>query len=179
MRPEASIVKTQGPLSAKAKAFAMLYAGFGDGIDVAISVGYSKNRNSTSVTVTRLLKDPRIQEIIAQKQAAAAKESGKIIGRRIAKADITERLLRLADMPPKDTNGNISGQVNACKAVAEIEGFIIKKTEDLTKQLENKSEADKEFFALNGYWPSTENVDTSESGTHGSESSGAAGSKPN
>lgn len=44
----------------------------------------------------------------------------------------TDRLIELANLAPKDTNGTIGGQVKACLGVAQIRGEIVQKHEDLT-----------------------------------------------
>lgn len=110
-------MRKKGALTAKAREFALRYPGHGDGIDVAIAVGYSKNRRSTAVTVCTLLKDPRVQQIIAQKQAAAARESGTREGRGITvtRNDIINGLHTLATSAESD-----SAKVNAWGKLADI-----------------------------------------------------------
>jgi Helix-turn-helix of insertion element transposase len=44
----------------------------------------------------------------------------------------TERLIELANLAPRDTNGTIGGQVKACLGIAQIRGEIVNRTEDLT-----------------------------------------------
>jgi hypothetical protein len=44
----------------------------------------------------------------------------------------TERLIELANLAPRDTNGTIGGQVKACLGVAQIRGEIVQKHEDIT-----------------------------------------------
>jgi len=70
----------------------------------------------------------------------------------ITKANVVARLLGLADLPPERTRGNIIGQVQALKAIAEIEGYGVSRC-DPAKELANRTVEDKEFFATNGYWP--------------------------
>lgn len=158
--------------------FTQEYNGHGDGYAAALRAGAAKS--NAKQWASRILKRPDVKAAIDKKLERAAEVVAVSLGTQIARADVTSRALKLADMPPEKTNGNINGQVNALRLIAEIERFIVRQTEDLTKQLQGKTEAEKEFFALNGYWPEKEpNVDTAKSSAPGSESPGADGSKPN
>ena len=50
--------------------------------------------------------------------------SGAKIGLLLTTADVVDRLLELADLPPESTNGNLTAQVNALRAIAEIKGYL-------------------------------------------------------
>src|SRR5262245_41898863 len=43
-----------------------------------------------------------------------------------------ERLIDLANMPPKETKGSIMGQVKACRTIAEIRGELVTLHGDVT-----------------------------------------------
>lgn len=63
-----------------------------------------------------------ICELIRKKQVAIAEEAGKAIGRQLSfyRSDVINRLWELAKMSPRDTGGNITGQIWACEALANI-----------------------------------------------------------
>lgn len=147
----------------------------GSPIDAARKAGFKHAKEASC----RVMKIPAVRKAIEEKQRKAISVAGARLGKQLAKSDVLERLIKLADIEPFMTNNNITGQVNALKTVAEIEGFIIRKTEDINKTLAGKTEAEKEFFVANGYWPDRPNVDTNESGPLGSESPSTAGHKPN
>lgn len=106
----------------------------------------------------RLMQIPEIAKAIEEKRKQMVEVSARKIATKASKIDVTERALKLADMLPKDTNSNITGQVAALRLVAEMQGFMVKGQEhdQFRKQLEGKSEAEKEFFVEHGYWPKSE-----------------------
>lgn len=143
------MAKKAKELTAMMSAFVLHYNGRDDGARAATAAGYKNGKQRAS----ELLKNPQVRAAIDKKLAKAADVVAVKLGNQIARADVTSRLLKLADLDPEETNGNITGQVNALKVIAEIERFIVRQTEDLTKQLTGKTEAEKEFFAKEGYWP--------------------------
>jgi hypothetical protein len=147
----------------------------GDIRTAAKAAGYKPN----SKYVYTLMQKPAIREAIKAKLAKVSEESGKKLARQIAKADVTARLLKLADIDPEFTNNNITGQVNALRALAEIEGYVIRKTEDVTKLAQGRSMAEMEYFAVHGYWPEQDNVQSSKPGIPGAETPDARVDKPN
>ena len=81
-----------------------------------------------------------------------------------------DRALRIIDLDPMKSKHNIiNGQVAALRLIAEIEQFIVRQTRDITKEAEGKTEAEMEFFCVNGYWPDND-VEQEQSGSGGSES---------
>jgi hypothetical protein len=104
----------------------------------------------------RLMQIPEIAQAIEDKRKLMVGISAKKIATTASKLDVTERALKLADMDPKSTNNNINGQVAALKLVAEMQGHIVRKHEDVTKQFDGKTDDEKEFFAVNGYFPKRE-----------------------
>jgi hypothetical protein len=66
---------------------------------------------------------PAIRQAIQEKQNAIIEASGAKIGRRLTKVDVVERLFELAKLPPEQTRHNLTGQLNALKAIADIEGL--------------------------------------------------------
>ncbi len=65
----------------------------------------------------------KFRQAIKEKQKAIIEASGAKIGRRLAKVDVVARLLELAKLPPERTRHSLTGQLNALKAIAEIEGY--------------------------------------------------------
>ena len=123
----------------------------GNDTEAARAAGYKNPARSAA----KLMAIPAVRKAIEEKQKATIKASGAKIGRRLTKVDVVDRLVELADLPPDRTKGNITGQVNALKAIAEIEGFIGRQTMDITKEAEGKTEAEMQFFCAHGYWPAS------------------------
>jgi len=61
---------------------------------------------------------------IRGEQCDAAARFWPKIGLRPTMRDVVNRLLELADLSPEQTEGNLTAQVNALRAIAEIEGFL-------------------------------------------------------
>ena len=139
----------------------------------ARAVGYKNPDRSAP----RLMAIPAVRKAIEEKQKAIIEASGAKIGRRFAKVDVVDRLVELAELPPERTKNTITGQVNALKVIAEIEGYVINRYEDLTKEFAGRTDTEKEFFVLNGYWPN--DVDQRQPGTAGPESPSKDPLKPN
>lgn len=57
-------------------------------------------------------------------EAEAAARFWPKTGLQLTLRGVVDRLLELADLPPERTNGNITAQVNALGAIAEIEGYL-------------------------------------------------------
>jgi hypothetical protein len=136
----------------------------GNDTEAARTAGYKNPERSAP----KLMAMPAIRKAIAEKQRAIIAESGARIGRRLSRLDVLNRLIELANLPPDCTRYNISGQVSALKAIAELEGYVIRRHEDLTKELVDRTPEEKEFFATHGHWPNE--VGSSQPGTPGSES---------
>ncbi len=110
---------------------------------------------------------PAIRKAIAEKQRAIIAASGARIGQRLSRLDVLKRLIELANLPPDCTRYNISGQVSALKVIAELEGYVIRRHEDLTRELVDRTPEEKEFFAIHGYFK--DEVEPSEPRTLGAE----------
>jgi len=87
------------------------------------------------------------------------------------------RVRELANLPPQSTRFNISGQVSASKAVAEIEGFVVNRYEDLSKVFADRTLEEKEFFITYGYFPNA--VEPKQPSPPGSEGPGKDGAQQN
>lgn len=103
-----------------------------------------------------LMKRPHIAQACDEKRRRILEWNAKDTARRISKQTLSARLLNIAEKAEKKSM--FQPAVNAIKAIAEIEGYIIKKSEDLTRQLEGKTDEEKEFFAQHGYWPTREQL---------------------
>jgi phage terminase small subunit len=131
------------------KRMAFVMAWKGDDADAAREAGYA----TPTKDCFRLMQFPEIAEAIRKQREKMLDKAADKKATKASKLDVIERALKLADMEPGKTNDNISGQVAALKLVAEMQGHIVRKTEDVTKQFEDKTEEEKEFFAVNGYFP--------------------------
>jgi hypothetical protein len=100
----------------------------------------------------KLMAMPAIRKAIMEKQRAAIAASGTRIGQRLSRLDVLKRLIELANLPPDCTRYNISGQVSALKVIAELEGYVIRRHEDLIRELADRTPEEKEFFATHGYF---------------------------
>lgn len=151
---------------------AFVLAWKGNDVEAAREAGCGRPESDAA----RLMKMPEMKAAIEKRREEMFKASAIKTGKALSKTEVITRALRLADIEVKKTKGSITGQVNAVRLLAELGGFIVKQSRDLTKELENKTEEELEFFAQNGYWP---NVDAGRSGSPGSESPGPGPSKPN
>ena len=156
--------KRAGILNKRQLAFVLAHAG--NDTEAARAAGYKNPERSAP----KLMANPAIRSAIVEKQRAIIVASGARIGRRLSRLDVLERLLQLADLPPDCTRYNISGQVNALKTIADIEGYVVRRYEDLTKELADKTPEKKEFFITHGYWPNE--VVSEQPSTPGSEGAG-------
>lgn len=147
----------------------------GNQTDAARSAGYKNPEYSGWKVYNR----PIVKKAIQEKESAMVRESAKLLVREIRKADITGRLIKLADTSIDETGGSIAGQVNALKVLAEMEGWIIRKTEDVTKLARGRSTAELEHFAVNGYWPEDNNVQSDQSSAAEPSRRGAEDDRPN
>ena len=109
---------------------AFVAAHVGNDTEAARAAGYKNPDRSAP----KLMAMPAVRKAIEEKQKAIIEASGAKIGRRLTKVDVVDRLVELADLPPERTKNNITGQVNALKVIAEIEGYFVYRYEDLTKE---------------------------------------------
>lgn len=131
------------------RALRFVAAHCGNATEAAAIAGY-KNPNKSA---RKLMAMASVRAAIEEKQQAAIGAMGRKLGAALSRTDLIQRLLRLADLPPEKTKDSIGGQVNALRVIADIQGWIGSKQEDLTKQLEGKTDEEKEFFCIHGYWP--------------------------
>jgi hypothetical protein len=101
----------------------------------------------------RLMQLPEIAKAIEKQKEKMFSDAAKAKGTEASKIDVIEVGLKWATLDPAKTNNNITGQVAALRLVAEMQGRIVRKHEDVTKQFEGKTDKEKEFFAVNGYFP--------------------------
>ena len=101
-------------------------AHIGNDTEAARAAGYKNPERSAP----RLMAIPAVRQAIKEKQKAIIEASGAKIGRRLSKMDVVDRLLELADLPPERTRRNLTGQLNALKAIAEIQGYFVNRYED-------------------------------------------------
>src|SRR5271166_6399982 len=94
-------------------------AHLGNDTEAARAAGYKNPQRSAP----KLIAIPAVRQAIKEKQKAIIEASGAKIGRRLAKVDVVARLIELADLPPERTRHTLTGQLNALKAIAEIEGY--------------------------------------------------------
>ena len=134
-------------------AFVMNFAG--NAQEAAQAAGYADPASQAA----KLMAIPEIAEACNRKMQVAFDAAAKKMAKAITKTDVIKRLNDLANLDPDKTNNTIHGQVAACKAIGEMQGYMVKGQEHETfrKQLEGKTEEEKEFFAEHGYWPQSQN----------------------
>ena len=98
---------------------AFVAAHIGNDTEAARAAGYKNPQRSAP----KLIAIPAVRQAIKEKQKAIIEASGAKIGRRLAKVDVVDRLFELAKLPPEQTRHNLTGQLNALKAIADIEGL--------------------------------------------------------
>jgi phage terminase small subunit len=128
--------------------FAFVLAHVGNDTEAARAAGYKNPERSAP----KLMANPAIRKAIEQKQKATIAASGAQIAHQFTNINVVDRLSELAYLPPERTKNTITGQVSALKAIAEIQGHVVHRYEDLTKELADRTPEEKEFFAIHGYW---------------------------
>jgi flagellar biosynthesis/type III secretory pathway protein FliH len=117
----------------------------------------------------KLLKDPDIraalevkQQILREEEAKAeGKEAGKRQG--IERGEIIDLLAGIAR-----TGENEGARVRALMGLAELKHMRISRLADVSREYDNRTEEELEFFALNGYWPEEQqSVDAGKPGPSG------------
>ena len=146
-------------------------AHIGNDTEAARAAGYKNPERSAP----KLMAMPAIRKAITEKQRAIIAASGATVGRRLSRLDVLKRLIELANLPPDCTRYNISGQVSALKVIAELEGYVIRRHEDLTREFADRTSEEKEFFASHGYWPNE--MEPSQPGVPGPEGAGEDGAQ--
>ncbi|HWZ44669.1 MAG TPA: hypothetical protein VNW97_14425 [Candidatus Saccharimonadales bacterium] len=108
------------------------------------------------------------------KAATSGKPPGKVAGRKasVTREEVLERLWQLAALPASETKDNISGQVRAASALADVLGMKLTRVASLAREFEGRSSEEQEFFAVHGYWPE-QPVESAESGAAGIPAGGA------
>jgi hypothetical protein len=106
----------------------------------------------------KIMKNKPVRDLIREKQLAMAREAGKALARQLApsRIDIVNHLWRLARLSPEKTNNNITGQMKATDALAEIFGLKIDSRADFDREIEGRTQADIDFFVAHGYFPETQ-----------------------
>lgn len=145
------------------KELAFVAAWQGDQTAAARQAGYKNPKQAGH----KLMTTARVKKAVEAKQKAVVQESGTQLGKTLSKTDVLSRALTLADMNAIFTKGNIMGQVNALRLIADIQGLIIKKNLELPSEFYNRTETEQEFFAQHGYWP--DNLDAGQSGPAGAQ----------
>lgn len=117
--------------------------------DAAVAAGFKATSGKD------LEKNPLVQKFIQDYQTRIAEDLAKREAPRLERVAVTrnsiiDRLGVLSNMEPKDTNGNISGQVKACAELAEIYGMKVNLSADLTREFATRSTEDLEHFAKHG-----------------------------
>lgn len=85
------------------------------------------------VTRRQLARWKQMPEVVVEVERLkerSAEAAGKSIEKKAF--NTTDRLVELANLDPKTTNGTIGGQVKACAVIAQIRGEIVNRHEDLT-----------------------------------------------
>lgn len=159
----------------------------GDDTAAAREIGIVNNAKQRGHVMA---KHPLVAAALERKRTAMIIESGKIVAKEVAvtKDKITSGILRTiarlekcaelaasqADLPAQARAAD--SLVKAFDVLAVLTNNKISLSADLTRQFEGRSDADKEYFATNGYWP---NLDTGEPGAAGPKSPGETSDKPN
>jgi len=96
-----------------------------------------------------------VKKTLEEKPPATVRSSAVAPGRKqsVTREEVMERLWQLAALPASETKDNISGQVRAASALAEILGMKLTRAAGLAREFEGRSSEEQEFFAVHGYWP--------------------------
>lgn len=149
--------KKERRLSAQQAQFVEAYLQSRDTAAAAEKAGYSAPYKLSGAKVFRnrtvaIEIERRLERI--QKQTDAQYAQGQL--KTVTRGDVMQRLWDLASMGPLGESQNISAQVRACDALADILGMKVALTADVTEQFAGKSDEQKVFFAMHGFWPGEE-----------------------
>lgn len=147
----------------------------GNATAAAKVAGYQKAKSSGH----KLKNRPHVKHAIETIESTALVVAGKKLGRSLAKLEIIERLWELAQIAPKETNNNITGQIAACRLASELEEYLVHRHADVSEITKGRSEEEQEFFCKNGYFPEEDELHKEKPSTTRSESRSAGGVKPN
>src|SRR5205814_7090245 len=103
-----------------------------------------------ALPIYKLMKDPKVVQALQTKQEAMLQESGEHLARTLplSRADVIDRLWELAQLAPERTHRNITGQVKAAQALEQIFALNIDGNDLLKRQLQEKSEAEIQFYVV-------------------------------
>jgi hypothetical protein len=148
-RPEPSAPEENPFLSEKKLRFVAAWTG--NLIAAARAAGYKDPKSAAY----KLMKDPEVVQALQTKQEAMLQESGEHLARTLplSRADVIDRLWELAQLAPERTNRNITGQVKAAQALEQIFALNIDGNDLLKRQLQDKSEAEIQFYVVHGFLP--------------------------
>lgn len=167
-------------LSAKQLKFVAAYEG--DGTAAARSAG-AKNPSQYACAA---LKNHAVLKAIKDKQGQVVRDSGKLLAKKLAKAEILETILygigivkaaseKVAQKKHIRNDDVITltkvldSLTKAGMTLAELQGYMIHKTLNLDKMLDGRTPEEMEYFAAHGYWPE---MGTGEPGALGPKSPG-------
>ena len=154
----------------------------GNLIAAARVAGYSNPKGAAY----KLMRDPHVVKALQKKQESMLQESGEQFARTLplSRADVIDRLWQLAQLSPERTNGTVTGQVKAAQALEQVFALNMDRNQALKGQLQRKSEAELEFYAVHGFLPHREEKPTLKSPTEApqlpqaNDQSGSPASEP-
>jgi len=74
---------------------------------------------------SRMIKIPRVAAAIERKMDAAIIAAGKQLGRDVAKGEVLERALEISKYHPKETKGELTGQLDALREIIKVQGWLL------------------------------------------------------
>ena len=136
-----------GILNRRQLAFVLAHAG--NDTEAARAAGYKNPERSAP----KLMAMSAIRKAIQDKQKAIIAAAGAKIGRQFTNLDLVDRLVELANLDPERTKNTITGQINALKLIAEIQGYLVNRFDHLPKDFAGRTVEELEAFADGRYQP--------------------------
>jgi hypothetical protein len=159
----------------------------GDNTEAARTAGYANPKQAGA----KLMQTPAVRKAIEEKQQQVIKTAGKQLGKKLAKSDIADSILEAIDMvkgaskkiATKKTvrTDDVNSLTRACDslvkanmALAELQGFIFKKSINYDRLLDDLTDEELELV----YRGNLPNMGGGQSAPNGSKSPGCAPDKP-
>jgi hypothetical protein len=122
----------------------------GDAFAAARAAKYS----NPQVAAYKLMNKPVIKTLIRRKQIAMAEESGKRLGAQLVfdRSHVLNRLWEIAQIPPKETNRSLGGQVKAAEVLGALFDAELKYIAEFLPHLKEKSADELQFFIRHGHF---------------------------
>ncbi len=123
----------------------------GDAVAAARAAGYRTPKTAAG----KLLSNPTILAHIRRKQRIITDESATRLAGQLNfdRSHVLNRLWEIAQIPPKETNRNVTAQVKAAEALAAVFDAELALIAELLPQISTRTPDEIRFWIRNGHFP--------------------------